>query len=93
MIKRHITYGMALDAPMKEDGKTVLTHIIEELGDLRFFMQAIQNLFGISESAILQHNSNKLSTRYAGLAYSDVAAVTRLDKDNGPVSPDEGLPE
>ena len=86
VIKRNVVYGQALTDPMKEDGKPLLTHIIEELGDIRFFMQAVQNMYGIPEQAILQHNANKLAARYNQLMYSDVAAITRLDKDTGPVA-------
>ena len=55
-------------------------NIVEELGDLRFYMQAVQNLYEIPEQEILQHNANKLAKRYAGLKYSDEAAVLRADK-------------
>lgn len=55
-------------------------NIIEELGDLRFYMRAVQNLYGISDQEVLQENANKLSTRYKDLTYSDVAAVERADK-------------
>ena len=69
-IKKHIMYNKPIDR----------ANIIEELGDLRFYMQAAQNLFGITESAILQANADKLATRYAGLRYTDAAAIARADK-------------
>lgn len=59
------------------------TNIIEELGDLRFYMQAVMNHYGITESEILQANANKLGKRYKGLRYTDTAAITRADKEPG----------
>lgn len=81
-IKRHITYGKPLTA-VDKDGQTIYAKIIEELGDLRFYMQAVQQIFSISEQAILDHNAAKLSERYVKLAYSDEAAQARADKENG----------
>jgi len=69
-IKKHVVYGKPLDLP----------NVIEELGDLRFYMQALQNILGISEQQVIQHNADKLSKRYASLEYSDSAAITRADK-------------
>lgn len=57
-----------------------LHNIVEELGDLRFFMQAIMNHFGITEQTILQYNATKLAKRYKSLSYSDQAAQERADK-------------
>jgi NTP pyrophosphatase (non-canonical NTP hydrolase) len=72
-IKKHTVYGKPADRE----------NIIEELGDLRFFMQAVQQMFDISESEILQANCNKLAKRYRGLRYTDAAAITRADKAPG----------
>jgi NTP pyrophosphatase (non-canonical NTP hydrolase) len=69
-IKKHIHYGKPLDHE----------NVIEELGDLRFYMQAIQNMLGITEQELLQHNANKLAARYGSLTYSDKDAVERKDK-------------
>ena len=70
-IKKHIHYGAPLDHK----------NLIEELGDLRFYMQAIQNIFGITEQEILQSNADKLAERYKKLTYSNQAAIARADKD------------
>lgn len=72
-IKKSWIYGKPLDRD----------NVIEELGDLRFYIQAMQNVLGISESDILQHNANKLSKRYRGLRYTDQAAIDRADKTAG----------
>ncbi len=69
-IKKHIIYGRELD----------INNVIEELGDLRFYMQALMNIVGISEQQILQHNALKLAQRYEGLQYSNEAAIARKDK-------------
>ena len=69
-IKKHTIYGKPLDR----------ANIIEELGDLRFYIQAMQNVLGITESEVLQANADKLSKRYRGLKYSDKAAIERADK-------------
>jgi len=57
-------------------------NIVEELGDLRFYIQAVMNLYGITEQEVLQENANKLSVRYKTLRYSDIAAQVRADKEN-----------
>ena len=71
-IKKHVIYGKPLDRD----------NMIEELGDLRFYMQAVQNLYQIPEQEILQANANKLAARYKGLTYSNEAAIAREDKKN-----------
>ena len=58
-------------------------NIVEELGDLRFFIQAVMNLYKITEQEVLQENFNKLLSRYKGLSYSDDAAIARADKSTG----------
>lgn len=81
-IKRHITYGKPLTL-VDKDGQTIHQKIIEELGDIRFYIQAVMNLFSITEDEVLQHNARKLSKRYAGLVYTDDKAQNRADKPEG----------
>ena len=69
-IKKATIYGKLLDRE----------NLIEELGDLRFYIQAVQNVCGITESEVLQANATKLAKRYRGLKYSDAAAISRADK-------------
>ena len=69
-IKKHTAYNKPLD----------MENLIEEIGDMRFYLQAIQNLYGITEDQVLQANANKLAKRYQGLRYSDAAAISRADK-------------
>ena len=72
-IKKHTIYGKPLDRE----------NVIEELGDLRFYIQAMQNVLGITEFEVLQANANKLAKRYRGLKYTDQAAIDRADKKVG----------
>lgn len=69
VLKRHITYG----EPLNKDA------LIKELGDCRFYLQAIMNMFEISEQEVLQTNADKLSKRYVKLTYSNEAASARAD--------------
>jgi NTP pyrophosphatase (non-canonical NTP hydrolase) len=69
-IKKEIIYNKPLDRD----------NLVEELGDLRFGIQAVMNLYGISEQEVLQTNADKLAVRYKGLTYSDKAAQDRADK-------------
>lgn len=81
-IKRHITYDKPLSC-VDKDGQTIRQKIVEELGDVRFYVQAVMNLYEIPEDEVLQHNAIKLAKRYADLVYSDVAAQNRPDKPKG----------
>jgi NTP pyrophosphatase (non-canonical NTP hydrolase) len=69
-IKKSYVYGKPID----------IDNVIEELGDLRFYIQAVMQLFNLTEQEILQYNVNKLAKRYKELTYSDAAAITRSDK-------------
>jgi len=72
-VKKHLVYGKQLD----------VANIREELGDLRFYIEAMQNILGIDSQDILQGNVNKLDTRYKKLTYSSEAAIARADKTEG----------
>jgi NTP pyrophosphatase (non-canonical NTP hydrolase) len=56
-----------------------LTNVVEELGDLEFFMEGIRQALGITREQTLLANINKLSMRYEA-GYSDEAAQARADK-------------
>lgn len=70
-IKKEIVYGKTPD----------VINIMEELGDLRFYIQSIQNLYNIPEQMLLQYNADKLAKRYTSLRYSDEEAIRRADKE------------
>jgi len=69
-IKKEYIYGKPRD----------LVNIVEELGDLEFYLQAVRNHYGINREYVLQCNAEKLSQRYVGLKYTDAAAIARADK-------------
>lgn len=88
----HATTGMAgeagelLDMSKKvwANGKPLdVEHMVEELGDLRFYYQAALNMLGLSDEHIQAHNMHKLNLRYPGGLYSDELAQKRLDKNPG----------
>lgn len=68
-IKKHVIYNKPLD----------VANVIEELGDLEFYMEGLRQGTGISREEVLEHNIAKLSIRY-GKTYSDEAAKARADK-------------
>lgn len=55
-------------------------NIIEELGDLEFYMEGLRQAFNLSRDQTLEANIEKLGKRYEGLKYSDEAAQNRADK-------------
>ena len=55
-------------------------NVIEELGDLEFYMEGLRQSLGIERSETIQANIAKLSKRYESLSYSDQAAQDRADK-------------
>lgn len=69
-IKKEVIYGKPLNRE----------NIIEELGDLHWYMQAVQNLYQLSDQEILQYNADKLAKRYASLTFSSESAIVRADK-------------
>lgn len=68
-IKKHAIYQKPLD----------LENVIEELGDLEFYMQGIRAELGITREETLVHNISKLNKRYEK-GYSNKAAQERADK-------------
>lgn len=69
-IKKTVIYDKPLD----------VDNIIEELGDLEFYMAGMRQLLGLSRVQVLAHNVAKLEKRYKG-GYSDAAAIARADKE------------
>ena len=68
--KKHIVYEKELD----------MENVIEELGDLEFYMRAIRDSLGITREETLQHNLDKLGKRYSKGSYSNKSAQERADK-------------
>ena len=59
-------------------------NIIEELGDLLFYIQAMANTMDIKLSEIMMANAAKLTLRYPQ-GYDDAAAIARADKTEGEI--------
>jgi NTP pyrophosphatase (non-canonical NTP hydrolase) len=85
----HMTLGIAGEAGEIVDcikkwaiyGKTLdIDNLIEELGDLEFYLEGLRQAFGISREHVLEHNIEKLTRRYANLNYSNESAIARADK-------------
>lgn len=55
-------------------------NVIEELGDLEFFLEGIRQRLNITREDTLAHNIGKLRDRYKSLTYTDEAAINREDK-------------
>lgn len=69
-IKKHAIYGKPLDRE----------NIIEELGDLEFFMERIRQIIGVSREETIAANMAKLGKRYSKGTYSNEQAQARADK-------------
>lgn len=70
IIKKHTVYGKVLDGQ----------HLFEELGDLRFYLQALVNVVGFGMNNIESGNMRKLNKRYSEGSYSNAQAIARADK-------------
>lgn len=68
-VKKSAIYGLSIDRE----------NLIEELGDLEFYMEGLRQGLGITREECLQHNIVKLTKRY-GAKYSNDAAIARVDK-------------
>lgn len=69
-IKKHWVYGKELD----------VGNVMEELGDILFYVQAMANEFGWDLTDLVVENMKKLQQRYPSGAYSDAQAIARADK-------------
>lgn len=86
----HATTGMSGEAgELLDQSKKIwiynkpmdLDHVIEELGDIRFYYQAVLNMLQLTDETIQAMNTKKLMKRYPDGVYSDNAAKQRADKD------------
>jgi len=57
-----------------------VAHIIEEMGDLRWYYQAMLNTLGLTDEDIQAANTVKLMKRYPSGVYSNQQAIERADK-------------
>ena len=68
-VKKAVIYRKPLDR----------ANVVEELGDLEFYMEGLRQGLDITREEVLAANITKLRKRY-GERYSDSAAQTRADK-------------
>lgn len=78
-IKKHVIYNKSLGS-INEKKQTLRENVIEELGDLEFYMEGVRERLGITREETLQQNFSKLGKRYEGMKYSNQAAQDRADK-------------
>lgn len=69
-INKYVIYRCALDRE----------NVIEELGDLEFFMEGLRQSLGIYREETLQANIDKLRARYPERRYTNHHAIARNDK-------------
>jgi len=69
-VKKSAIYGKPLDHK----------NMVEELGDLEFYMSRIRQIIGVSRDEVLEKNYEKLSKRYSDGSYSNNQAQKRMDK-------------
>lgn len=70
-IKKSAIYNKPLDRE----------NVIEELGDLEFYMEGLRQGLGITREETIRANIDKLGVRYSSGSYSDKAAQERADKE------------
>lgn len=69
-VKKHIIYEKELDRE----------NVIEELGDIEFYLEGLRQRLGIKRSETIRANFKKLGKRYSEKKYSNAAAHSRRDK-------------
>lgn len=68
-------------------------NVVEELGDMEFYMEGLRQGLGITREETIAGNISKLSARYAAGTYSDKAAQQRADKAVAPAGSGNHLEE
>lgn len=69
-IKKNAIYNKPLD----------FENLLEELGDMEFYLEDLRQQLGVTREEILRRNQEKLSVRYHKGTYSDQQAQQRADK-------------
>lgn len=67
IIKKHYAYGKPLDK----------LHLIEEVGDIMFYLNGLLDLLGSSWDEVLEVNIKKLEARYPDLKFNADHAINR----------------
>ena len=69
-IKKSVIYRRELDR----------VNVVEELGDIEFYLEGLRQELDISREECIKENINKLGVRYKGFQYSNKSAQDREDK-------------
>lgn len=69
-VKKWVLYEKPLDRE----------NVVEELGDLEFYMEGLRQSLGVTREETIEANIAKLGKRYEGFRYSNQAAQQRADK-------------
>lgn len=69
-VKKSAIYGQSLD----------LDNVIEELGDIEFYLEGLRQVLVLTRAQTLEANIEKLGVRYKNHKYSDDSAKERADK-------------
>ena len=70
-IKKAVIYNKPLD----------MENVIEELGDLEFYMEGLRQGVSVTREQTINANISKLGVRYMGFKYTDESAQKRADKE------------
>ena len=70
-VKKYVIYNKVLDR----------VNVVEELGDLEFYMEGLRQGLGITREETILANVAKLGVRYSSGSYSDKQAQDRADKE------------
>lgn len=69
-VKKMMAYNQELD----------IKNVIEELGDIEYYMEGLRQVLNLNRDDILKANQEKLMKRYKDFKYSDEQAKQRNDK-------------
>lgn len=69
-VKKHVMYNSDID----------LENVIEEMGDVEFFLEGLRVALGITREETLLYNIEKLGKRYGDGRFTNEAAQLRADK-------------
>lgn len=69
-VKKSVMYRKVLDRG----------NVIEELGDIEFYLEGLRQALGIDRATCIDHNLRKLSARYPAGKFSNQDAQERKDK-------------
>ena len=74
-IKKHTMYNRPIDR------ENLVENLVEELGDIEFYLEGLRQVFGVTREEVLAINQAKLEKRYSSGKYSNQQAQARADKE------------